>query len=153
MADGHATGWPTVEDYRTHLSTLFPPVRPRGWLELRVLDALPARIRDVAVLTVAAACHPDASRDLRRHLPDTSGLWLTAARDGLSHPGLHMAARILIAVVAEHLDSVTGETCHAALVEEYAASYIRRGLTPGNGSAPRTQGLPLHRAPALNSAT
>ena len=32
---------PTVEDLSYHLSTLFPPVRPRGHLEYRVIDAQP----------------------------------------------------------------------------------------------------------------
>lgn len=109
MTSGHAAGWPTIEDYRCHLSTLFPPVRPRGWLELRVLDALPDWIRDVAVLTVAAACNTDASRELRPRMPDTSGLWVAAARDALNHPVLGEAARILFAVVADHLGSVTAE--------------------------------------------
>jgi len=152
MADGHPTGWPTIEDYRYHLSTLFPPVRPRGWLELRVLDALPRWIRDVAVLTVAAACTADASRELGRRLPDTSGLWVIAARDGLGHPVLGAAARILIAVVADHLGSVTAEARHPALVEEYAARYVHRGRAPGGESAPATHDLRQHRAPALTSA-
>lgn len=37
---GHALGWPTETDLAEHLTTLFPPVRPRGWLELRTIDAL-----------------------------------------------------------------------------------------------------------------
>src|SRR5215475_6338241 len=33
---------PTTEDLAYHLSTLFPPVRPRGHFELRMIDAQPA---------------------------------------------------------------------------------------------------------------
>ena len=32
---------PTLDDLEYHLTTLFPPVRPRGWLELRMIDAVP----------------------------------------------------------------------------------------------------------------
>src|SRR5207244_3455822 len=32
---------PTAEDLDYHLSTLFPPVRPRGHMELRMIDAQP----------------------------------------------------------------------------------------------------------------
>jgi glutamate--cysteine ligase len=39
--DGHALGWPDETDVYEHLTTLFPPVRPRGWLEIRTIDALP----------------------------------------------------------------------------------------------------------------
>ena len=37
-----------------HVSTLFPPVRPRGFLELRVVDAQPGSGWEVAVAMVAA---------------------------------------------------------------------------------------------------
>ena len=37
---GHPLGWPTEADLTEHLTTLFPPVRPRGHLELRSIDAL-----------------------------------------------------------------------------------------------------------------
>jgi glutamate--cysteine ligase len=37
---GHPLGWPTEADLAEHLTTLFPPVRPRGWFELRTIDAL-----------------------------------------------------------------------------------------------------------------
>ena len=32
-------GRPTLTDLAYHLTTLFPPVRPQGWLELRMIDA------------------------------------------------------------------------------------------------------------------
>jgi glutamate--cysteine ligase len=37
---GHPLGWPTQADLAEHLTTLFPPVRPRGWFEIRTIDAL-----------------------------------------------------------------------------------------------------------------
>ncbi len=33
--------WPTLKDFRTHLSLLFPEVRPRGFLEIRAVDGPP----------------------------------------------------------------------------------------------------------------
>ena len=45
---GHELGWPTEEDLAYHLTTLFPPIRPRGWLELRMVDSLPSRVVDRA---------------------------------------------------------------------------------------------------------
>ena len=42
VAEGHDdVGHPTIDDLDYHLTTLFPPVRLRGWLELRYLDAVP----------------------------------------------------------------------------------------------------------------
>ncbi|MFP3968031.1 glutamate-cysteine ligase family protein, partial [Actinomadura fulvescens] len=47
-------GEPGQDDLEYHLSTLFPPVRPRGWLELRMIDALPDPYWPVPVAVVAA---------------------------------------------------------------------------------------------------
>jgi glutamate--cysteine ligase len=148
MTDGHSTGWPTVEDFRYHLSTLFPPVRPRGWLELRVLDALPDWIRDAAVLTVAAACTPDAGRELRQRLPDTGSLWLTAARDGIAHPALAQAARTLADVVSEHLPAVSADSRDHSVLAEFTDCYLRAGRAPGTGRTSSTAGLTA-QAPEL----
>ena len=135
MHDGHDSGWPTAEDYRYHLTTLFPPVRPRGWLELRVLDTLPTRLRDAAALTVAAACSRPAQRELAARLPETRGLWTVAARSGLRHPVLAHAARTLIDVAADHLAGVSDDPGHADLLADFAARYTRAGLSPAAASS------------------
>lgn len=44
---------PTVGDLEYHLGTLFPPVRPRGWLELRMIDAQPGDGWTVATAVAA----------------------------------------------------------------------------------------------------
>jgi glutamate--cysteine ligase len=79
----------TRADLDHHLTTLFPPVRPRGYLEIRCVDALPDRwwpalaaltatLVDDAVAADGAAelCGPVASRGE------------AAARRGLSDPDL-----------------------------------------------------------------
>jgi glutamate--cysteine ligase len=38
LRDGLDGTRPTLEDVEYHMTTLFPPVRPRGWLELRMID-------------------------------------------------------------------------------------------------------------------
>ena len=38
------SAFPDADDLEYHLTTLFPPVRPRGWLELRMIDALPEEL-------------------------------------------------------------------------------------------------------------
>ena len=65
ISDGHALGRPTVDDLDYHLTTLFPPVRPGGWLELRYLDALPDpwwRVAAAVVTALAARPRRPASR-------------------------------------------------------------------------------------------
>lgn len=132
MSQGHPAGWPTIEDYHYHLSTLFPPVRPRGWLELRVLDALPDWIRDCATVTVAAACTNDAGQELAARLPDTSGLWMAAARDGLRHPTLAAASGTLFDVARTHLTAVTTDSRLSDQLGNFTERYVSRGRCPGD---------------------
>jgi len=86
-------GPPTGEDLRYHLTTLFTEVRPRGFLELRSVDALPAGLRDVPVILLAGALDDPTARSriramlepYRARLP---GLWRRAATVGLADPAL-----------------------------------------------------------------
>ncbi|MBI1758259.1 MAG: ergothioneine biosynthesis glutamate--cysteine ligase EgtA [Actinobacteria bacterium] len=85
---------PTVADLDYHLTTLFPPVRPRGCLELRVLDAQSGDRWRVAATVVAALLDDPAARDLALAAAEpVGGRWLAAARDGLSDPRFAVAAR------------------------------------------------------------
>ncbi len=52
--EGIAGRRPTLADLDYHCTTLFPPVRPRGWLEVRWLDCLPAGLAEVASAAVVA---------------------------------------------------------------------------------------------------
>lgn len=45
---------PSVTDIERHITTLFPPLRPRGYLEFRMIDALPEVGRTAAIATVWA---------------------------------------------------------------------------------------------------
>jgi glutamate--cysteine ligase len=93
IADGHQSGWPTIDDLAEHLTTLFPPVRPRGFLELRTIDAMPddrwplaAAVAAAIVLDDRAACEvADAGGSL-----DAEAL-LSAARPALARLGLERA--------------------------------------------------------------
>lgn len=84
---------PTVADLEYHLGTLFPPVRPRGYVEARFLDSQPPRewFAPVAVLAVLLAT--DATTERARDLAaGVGGAWRTAARFGLADPALRRAA-------------------------------------------------------------
>ena len=57
---GDGCGAPTADDLDYHLSTLFPPVRPRGHLELRMIDAQPGD-GWIVPLAVSSALLSDAA--------------------------------------------------------------------------------------------
>jgi glutamate--cysteine ligase len=93
MIEGHELGYPDADDLAYHLTTLFPPVRPRGWLELRMLDALPDPWWEVAVAVTTALLDDAESADLAEQAAaPAAGLWEEAARHGLGHPTLARSA-------------------------------------------------------------
>ncbi|MGH3712403.1 MAG: ergothioneine biosynthesis glutamate--cysteine ligase EgtA [Micromonosporaceae bacterium] len=96
---------PTAADLQLHLSTLFPPVRPRGYFEVRYLDAQPPGewLAPVAVLTALLADDDtvDQTRDL---CGPAAGRWLAAARTGLADPVLNTAAHRVLDLACRRLD-------------------------------------------------
>ena len=69
---------PLVDDLDYHLSTLFPPVRPRGYLEVRYLDAQPGQEWIAPVAVLAALLADDATTDAARAIAaSTAGRWVT----------------------------------------------------------------------------
>lgn len=96
---------PTIDDLDYHLTTLFPPVRPRGYIEVRYLDTQPPGewIAPAAVLDALLADQStlDAAREA---CGPTEGQWLVAARDGLADPGLRRAARAVLDLALRALD-------------------------------------------------
>jgi glutamate--cysteine ligase len=63
LEGGHPLGWPTEADLAEHLTTLFPPVRPRGWFEIRTIDALGDECWPRAVELCAALVLEGSDRD------------------------------------------------------------------------------------------
>jgi glutamate--cysteine ligase len=127
-----AQGEPTVDDLDYHLSTLFPPVRPRGWLELRMIDALPEPYWPVPVAVAAALLDDPAAADVALAATEPcADLWAEAARDALTEPALARAARTCFA--AAHAALLRqGATDLARLVADYADRYVERGRCPAD---------------------
>jgi glutamate--cysteine ligase len=84
---------PTAADLRTHLTTLFPPVRLRGWLELRYLDCCPPRWWPGVTAAAAVLLDVPQAADRAAELTEpVASLWREAARDGLRDRRLAGAA-------------------------------------------------------------
>ncbi len=100
---------PDSEDLEHHLSTLFPPVRPRGYLEIRYLDALPPRWMDVPIYLLSgllydqAACR-QALELLQAQPPLSLTSWLTAAQSGVCAPPVRDLAAALFDIGQEGMD-------------------------------------------------
>jgi len=133
LADGHELGWPTEDDLAYHLTTLFPPVRLRGWLELRMIDSLPDPWWQVAVaVTTTLLDDPETAARAERVCTPAADLWHQAARFGLEHPVLQRAADDCFTAVGEALPrlGINGDT--ADLIARYHDRYVARGRTPAD---------------------
>lgn len=88
---------PSFADLDYHLTTMFTPVRPRGYLEVRYLDAQPSQdwLAPVALLCALLAKEStvDAALDL---CTPVIGCWQDAVRHGLDDPRLARAARAVV---------------------------------------------------------
>jgi glutamate--cysteine ligase len=121
-----------MEDLTYHLSTLFPPVRPRGWLELRMIDALPDRYWPVPVAVAAALLDdPVAADAARTAVAPCADRWVEACRDALTDPALARAAKSCFAAAHAAL-SRQGATPLAGLVADYAERYVERDRCPAD---------------------
>ena len=133
---GGAFGRPaTWQDLDYHLTTLFPPVRPHGYLEVRYLDAQPGDgwIAPVALLTAltARAATIDRVLDLTGESADR---WLPAARDGLADPVVARAAVAVVelgcaAMADTDLDRGLAGEVHDLLLRALAAAPDRRPVS------------------------
>lgn len=142
LGGGPAAGRaPTLTDVDYHLTTLFPPVRPRGHLELRMVDAQPGDGWIVPVLVVSALLDDPVAAALAheatRPLTDDRGVppwevWLRAARTGPRGPGLGTAVR---ACLRAALDALARQRVPAPLVDAVAGfldRYPLRGRCPAD---------------------
>lgn len=131
--EGHDNRRPDEDDLAYHLTTLFPPVRPRRWLELRMLDSLPDPWWRVAVaVTTALLDDCDAAAVARRATAATGDLWVEAGREGLAHAALRRAARECFAAALDALPrlGIDGVTTDAA--SAYVERYVSRGRCPAD---------------------
>ncbi|MBO3748210.1 ergothioneine biosynthesis glutamate--cysteine ligase EgtA [Streptosporangiaceae bacterium NEAU-GS5] len=128
---------PDEDDLAYHATTLFPPVRPRGWLEIRYLDAQDPDLWPVCVAVPYALIVDDlAAKAAGEALteaafpgaePYGTGVWEEAARLGLAAPGLRAAA---VACFDAAIEALPRLGASPALVGQVAAYAGRLGDKP-----------------------
>ncbi|MBK3575050.1 ergothioneine biosynthesis glutamate--cysteine ligase EgtA [Streptomyces sp. MBT65] len=144
---------PTRADLDYHVTTLFPPVRPRGHLELRMIDAQPGDDGWIVPLAVTTALFDDpeaaetAYRAVKPLAERTQGLpaphnplWIDAARYGLSDPELHEAALVCFATALEALPRLGATAEVTDAVRAYFDRYVIRGRCPADDLLDRVRG-------------
>ncbi|MFE7773808.1 ergothioneine biosynthesis glutamate--cysteine ligase EgtA [Streptomyces sp. NPDC057445] len=136
---------PTRADLDYHITTLFPPVRPRGHLELRMIDAQPGEDGWMVPLAVTTALFddPEAAETAYRTvkpLAEIAGplpaprnpLWTEAARHGLADPELHSAAVTCFTVALEALPRLGASSAVQDAVAAFHDRYVLQGRCPAD---------------------
>jgi glutamate--cysteine ligase len=121
---------PTTADLEYHLTTLFPPVRPRQWLEIRYLDSVPDAFWPAVVFTLVALLDDPAAADIAAEAVEpVATAWDNAARLGLSDRRLYEAANRCVAVAAEKAPAELSDAM------ERLVRSVEKGRSPGDDFA------------------
>ncbi|UBU16133.1 ergothioneine biosynthesis glutamate--cysteine ligase EgtA [Nonomuraea gerenzanensis] len=172
LEGGSRAARPTLEDLTYHATTVFPPVRPRGWLEIRYLDAQHPETWAVCVAVTHALITDDRAADVamaavesrRTALPQEGRAapyqkggaapyreeWDRAARCGLADPRLRSAAEACFRAALEALPRLGADAALAGAVAAFADRHVSTGRSP---AADLVDPAPRHPAPAWLDAT
>ena len=116
-----------IEDLDYHLTTLFPPVRPRGWLEIRYLDSVGDTLWPALVFMLATLLDdPAAANSAAEAVEPVATAWDVAARVGLGDPRLHAAAGHCVRLAAERAPESLREGM------QRLAAMVERGRCPAD---------------------
>ncbi len=130
ILQGHQLGYPTLEDFAYHLTTLFPPIRPKGWLELRMIDSLPDPWWEVAIaITTVLFEDPIASKKALEATSHIGKRWNQAAQLGLGDEVLFQAAQKCWGFAMDALYRQSLDVSVINLCEKFFDRYISKGLT------------------------
>ncbi len=141
---------PDAEDFAHHLTTLFPPVRPRGYLEVRYLDAVPQRWRGVPICLLAALLYdPIARRDaleiLQARTRGPAREWRIAAASGMTDASLRQTACDLFDIALEAVARFPDGYLPAdapVLMQEYRMRFPTTGRCPADEQLARFKACP-----------
>jgi glutamate--cysteine ligase len=136
FAEWNARDCAGPDEWRAHLTTLFPEVRPKGFAEVRSADAVaPEWYAAPLVLLAGIVYHPPTLRAAADLLGDPDpGLLHAAGRDGLSDPRIGAVARDLADLALAGAAALPGIFDGDGLNEAAAffARYTRRSRSPGD---------------------
>ncbi|HEU4560616.1 MAG TPA: glutamate-cysteine ligase family protein [Longimicrobium sp.] len=137
FGEWNARGTATVDDWRTHLTTLFPDVRPKGFVEVRSADAVaPEWYAAPIVLLGGLTYHPPAFAAAQELVgaPDPA-LLVRAGCVGLRDERIASTARDLFALALDAATALGPAFICPEDVEEARAffgTYTVRALSPAD---------------------
>ncbi|WP_082691726.1 ergothioneine biosynthesis glutamate--cysteine ligase EgtA [Mycobacterium sp. IS-1556] len=131
---------PTEADLDYHLTTLFPPVRPRQWLEIRYLDSVPEAVWPAIVFTLVTLLDDPTAADIAAEATEpVATAWDLAARVGLADRRLRSAAEQCVQAAAERAPAELEESMRQLVrsveqgrcpADEFSDRSVRYGIAP-----------------------
>ena len=143
---------PETADVDYHLSTLFPPVRPRGHFEIRMIDAQPGDGWVVPLAVTTALLDDEEASGAARAAaepiwpgrtgdwpaaPGVAGTedgnpWVTAARYGPEDPEIARASRACFAAARDALARMNAPGAVTRAVDAFTETYVARDRCPAD---------------------
>jgi ergothioneine biosynthesis glutamate--cysteine ligase EgtA len=131
---------PTPEDLDYHLTTLFPPVRPHGHMELRMIDAQSGDgwIVPAAVVTAladdarAADAAMAATESVWDAAADAQAPWLSAAMCGPADPAISRASQLCFEAADGALSRSGAPARIRQAVADFTERYVLKGRCPAD---------------------
>ncbi|MBS1913647.1 MAG: hypothetical protein JST22_16790 [Bacteroidetes bacterium] len=145
MTGHERSGYPDWSDWRLHLSTLFPDVRARGWMEIRSIDMLPRRWWSVPVAIACTLLYNDECLDAALEL-------IESTRGSTGQPNGHPVGReadygVGCRLLALAYGAIPNGELRADLAS-YCDTFVITGTTPGD-AIDHAEMRTAHRAPGV----
>ncbi|ULE34998.1 ergothioneine biosynthesis glutamate--cysteine ligase EgtA [Mycobacterium sp. IDR2000157661] len=131
---------PTQADLNYHLTTLFPPVRPRRWLEIRYLDSVPEAVWPALVFTLVTLLDDPQAAELAAEVTESvATAWDRAAQIGLGDRRLWAAAQRCVLAAAERAPAGVQESMQQLVrsveqgrcpADDFADRAVKHGIAP-----------------------
>lgn len=131
---------PTRSDLDYHLTTLFPPVRPRRWLEIRYLDSVPDAVWPAVVFMLVTLLDDPAAADIAAEATESvATAWDRAAQIGLGDRRLADAAAICVQAAAERAPAELEESMQQLVrsveqgrcpADDFSDRVVKYGIAP-----------------------
>ncbi|MCB1042915.1 MAG: hypothetical protein KDC35_08245 [Acidobacteria bacterium] len=136
MECGFHGQYPTLDDWLTHLSTLFPEVRPRGFYEIRYLDALSASYWMIPGIVLTHALYDESVREkvielLLPYRTTLTGMLREAATLGLEEPDLASLANQIFGLALSSTER-DGDERLAGLLDHYIRHFTSQRKCPAD---------------------
>lgn len=128
----------TLEQWETHLSTLFPEVRPREYFEVRSIDSIPAEFVPAAIVLIAGLVYSEATAAEAMMVlgPPSADLLVRAGALGLADETLRAGSATLVRMAMEGcrvLGSSYISEKSLSRASDFFDEYTLQGRSPADG--------------------